>query len=256
MSRPRIAVLNAAHDDANTTRNFRRELDADLAEFDANAVDLPESVEGFDGVVVTGSRSSVYWDEEWIEPARRWVREAVEAGLPCLGVCWGHQLIADALGGEVAAMGEYEIGYREIEQTRDSVLLDGVDDRFTAFTTHSDEVVELPEDAEVLAENDYSIHAFRKDRVFGVQFHPEYDSETAREVTLGKDLPDERIQRVLDGINDEIYSKACEAKTVFENWLQFVEDVREQAPADPAIETASDGEVGADVDGESAAGAD
>jgi len=252
MSRPRIAVLNAAHDDANTPRNFRRELDADLAEFDANAPELPESVEGFDGVVVTGSRSSVYWDEQWIEPTAAWVREAVDAGLPCLGVCWGHQLLAHALGGEVAAMGEYEIGYREIEHGGDSRLFEGVDERFTAFTTHSDEVAEVPPGADVLAENDYSIHAFRKDRVFGVQFHPEYDPETARDVTLGKDLPDERIQRVLDGITEENYANACEAKTVFENWLAFVEDVRESADASGVAE----GDAELDADSADAAGAD
>ncbi|SNZ12155.1 GMP synthase (glutamine-hydrolysing) [Natronoarchaeum philippinense] len=244
MSRPRIAVLNAAHDDAHTPRNFRRELDADLAEFDANASELPPSAEPFDGVVVTGSRSSVYWDEQWIEPTKAWVREAAEAGIPCLGVCWGHQLLAEALGGEVAAMGEYEIGYREISHGGDSVLFDGIDERFTAFTTHSDEVAAVPPGADVLAENDYSIHAFRKDRAFGVQFHPEYDPETARDVTLGKDLPDERIQRVLDGITEENYAAACEAKIVFENWLEFVEDVRASADADSSAGSA--GSAGAD----------
>ena len=239
MSRPRIAVLNAAHDPEHNRRNFRRELDADLVEFDVTNVEVPPEVEAFDGVVVTGSRVSVYWDEDWIAPTREWVQEAIEAGLPCLGVCWGHQLLADALGGEVAGMGEYEIGYREIQHRGESTLFDGIDERFTAFTTHSDEVVTLPPDAEVLAENDYSIHAFRKDRVFGVQFHPEYDTETAREVTLGKDLPDERIRQVLDGITEENYAKACEAKLVFENWLGFVDDLRARADvsadaADPA----------------------
>ncbi len=238
MSRPRIAVLNAAHDPGHNRRNFRRELDADLVEFDVTDVELPPLAESFDGVVVTGSRVSVYWDEDWIEPTRQWVREAIEAGLPCLGVCWGHQLLADVLGGEVAGMHEYEIGYRGIEQTSESLLFEGIDEEFTAFTTHSDEVVTVPPGAEVLAENDYSIHAFRKDRVFGVQFHPEYDMETAREVTLGKDLSDERIQRVLDGITEENYANACEAKAVFENWLQFVQDVRRDDvagdTADPA----------------------
>ncbi|MCL9813043.1 type 1 glutamine amidotransferase [Natranaeroarchaeum aerophilus] len=227
MSRPRIAVLNAAHDPEHNRRNFRRELDADLVEFDVTDVEVPPEVEAFDGVVVTGSRVSVYWDEDWIAPTREWVQEAIEAGLPCLGVCWGHQLLADALGGEVAGMGEYEIGYREIQHRGESTLFDGIDERFTAFTTHSDEVVTPPPGAEVLAENDYSIHAFRKDRVFGVQFHPEYDTETAREVTLGKDLPDERIQQVLDGITEENYAKACEAKLVFENWLGIVDDLRQ-----------------------------
>ncbi|WP_137284372.1 type 1 glutamine amidotransferase [Halorussus salinisoli] len=226
MSRLRIAFVNAAHDGTDTRRNFRRELDADLVEFDATGGELPETLD-FDGVVVSGSRSSVYWDEEWIAPTKAWVGDAIDAGLPCLGVCWGHQLLADVLGGEVSDMGEYEIGYREVEHTGDSLLFDGIDQRFTVFTTHSDAVAELPPGAEEIAANDYSNHAFRKDRVFGVQFHPEYDAETAESVTKGKDLPDDRMAEVLAGINDENYRAACEAKLVFENFCEYVREVRD-----------------------------
>ena len=231
MSRSRIALLNASHNAENTRRNFRRDLDADLIEFDANAQELPESFD-FDGCIVTGSRSSVYWDEAWIAPLKDWVAEAIDRDLPFLGVCFGHQLLADVLGGRVADMGEYELGYREIDHTGDSRLFDGIDERFVAFTTHSDEVVELPAEAERLAENDYSVHGFRKDRVFGVQFHPEYDTRTAETVTRGKDLPDERLEEVLAGITDENYDAACEAKLVFENFLAYVREVREAEGTD------------------------
>ncbi|WP_247010272.1 type 1 glutamine amidotransferase [Halorientalis litorea] len=226
MSRPRIALLNAAHEGANTRRNFRRELDADLVEFHCPSGDVPETV-AFDGCVVTGSRASVYWDEPWIADVKSWVGEAVDAGLPFLGVCWGHQLLADVLGGHVEDMGEYELGYRTVEHDGENTLLDGVSDAFTVFTSHSDRVAEAPPGAEVFAENDYGIHAFRADRVFAVQFHPEYDTETAASVTQGKDdhLPDERIEEVLDGIHEDHYAAACEAKTLFDNYLQFVERV-------------------------------
>ena len=224
MTRPRIALLNAAHEAEGNRRNFRRELDADLTEFHLPAGQYPKTYD-FDGFVVTGSRASVYWDEEWIDPAKEWVGAAIDRGLPCLGVCYGHQLLADVLGGTVEAMGEYEIGYRTVERTGDSRLLEGVDDEFTVFTTHSDAVVELPPGAERLATNEYGVHGFRKDRVFGVQFHPEYDMQTAEEVTKGKDLPEERIQSVLDGITPENFDAACEAKQMFENFVAFVDEV-------------------------------
>jgi GMP synthase (glutamine-hydrolysing) len=226
MERLRIAFINAAHDGADTRRNFRRELDADLVEFDATGGHLPDTLD-FDGVVVSGSRSSVYWDEEWIPPTKEWVREAVDAGLPCLGVCWGHQLLADVLGGEVRNMGEYEIGYREVEHSGDSRLFEGVGERFTAFTTHSDAVAELPPGAEEIAVNDYSNHGFRKGHAFGVQFHPEYDAQTAETVTKGKDLTEERLQEVLDAITEENYRAACEAKLIFENFCDYVREVRD-----------------------------
>lgn len=224
MSRPRLVLLNAAHDGGPTRRNFRRELPADLVEFDATAGELPAHTE-FDGCLVTGSRSSVYWDEDWIPPTKAWVRAAIDDGVPMLGVCWGHQLLADVLGGTVEDMGEYEIGYRTVEH-RGGPLFAGVDESFLVFTTHSDRVAELPPGADLLAENDYGAHAFRKDRVFGVQFHPEYDAATAEAVTRGKDLPDERIQRVLDGITRENYLQACEAKQVFDNFVDYVAGVR------------------------------
>ncbi|MFC7134660.1 MULTISPECIES: type 1 glutamine amidotransferase [Salinibaculum] len=221
MSRLRIALLNAAHDPEDTRRNFRRELDADLVEFHCPSRDLPETFQ-FDACVVTGSRASVYWDEPWIGELKSWVGDAIETGLPMLGVCYGHQLLADVLGGSVEDMGEYEIGYRSVEHDGENDLLAGVDGDFTVFTTHSDRVTEAPPGATVFARNDYGIHGFRKGHVFSVQFHPEYDMETAETVTTGKDLPDERIQRVLDGITAENYDAACEAKQLFDNFTDYV----------------------------------
>jgi GMP synthase (glutamine-hydrolysing) len=226
MERIRLALLDAS-DEASTRRNFRRELDADLVEFDPNEGDLPEGFEGFDGVVVTGSRSSVYWDDPWIDPLVEWVAEAAERGLPILGVCYGHQVLAEALGGRVGGMDDYEIGYRTVEHLENDALFEGVDREFTVFTTHSDTVEELPPGAKLLAENDYGVHAFRKGDAWGVQFHPEYDRRTAREVASSKDLPDERIERVLDGIDAENYAAACEAKRLFENFTDYVRDLRE-----------------------------
>ncbi|PSQ43545.1 hypothetical protein BRD17_05840 [Halobacteriales archaeon SW_7_68_16] len=237
MTRPRIALLNGAHEPDNNRRNFRRELGADLVEFHLPGGDVPETYD-FDGAVVTGSRASVYWDEDWIDPTKAWVADAITRDVPFLGVCYGHQLLADVLGGTVEPMPDYEIGYRTVSHSGDSVLFEGVDEDFTVFTTHSDRVTELPPGARRLAENDYGIHGFRKDHVFAVQFHPEYDMDTAEEVTRGKDLPDERIQSVLDGINPENFQAACEVKQIFDN---FVDYVREGRPVDAeATATATD----------------
>lgn len=223
MSRPRIALLDAS-DAASTRRNFRRELDADLVEYDPNEGDLPETF-AFDGAVVTGSRSSVYWDEAWIPDLTDWIGEAAAAELPILGVCYGHQALAEALGGRVAGMDDYEIGYRTVEHRGSDDLFAGIDEQFTVFTTHSDTVVELPPGAELLAENDYGVHAFRKDHCWGVQFHPEYDLETAREIARSKDLSEERLQAVLADANEETYADACEAKQLFDNFLAYVRQV-------------------------------
>lgn len=233
MSRPRIALLDPSNAQS-TLRNFRRELDADLVEYDVNEGDLPETF-AFDGVVVAGSRSSVYWDEAWIPQLVDWIAEAADAGLPILGVCYGHQALAEALGGQVAGMNDYEIGYRTVEHLDNDELFDGIDERFTVFTTHSDTVTELPPGAKLLARNDYGVHAFRKDHCWGVQFHPEYDVETAREITRSKELSDERMDEVLAGIDADAHAAACEAKQLFDNFLSYVRRVAEESTPAPTV---------------------
>ena len=226
MNRVRLALLSASYEDFNTRRNFRRELDADLVEYDVTAGEFPE-VFDFDGFVVTGSRASVYWEEPWIFDLKSCVAEAFDREVPGLGICFGHQLLADVLGGTVEDMGEYELGYRRVRRTGESVLLAGVSEEFVVFETHSDRVTELPDDARQIAENEYGIQGFETDHAFAVQFHPEYDVETAREVTRGKDAVDEKyVERVLDGIDEDSYREACEAKLLFENFTEFVDERR------------------------------
>jgi len=220
-----LALLNAAQNAEDTRKNFRRELDADLEVFHCPSGEFPDDFR-YDGFVVTGSWASVYWDREWIGRLKTWVGDAVEAGLPALGVCYGHQLLADVMGGRVEGMGEYEIGYRTVEQDGENRLLDGVDDRMTVFTSHSDHVVREPPGATVFARNEYGIHGFRKDRVFAVQFHPEYDMDTARAVAAGKDqLSDQRLAAVMAEITTDNYEAAREVTQLFDNFLEFVADV-------------------------------
>ena len=223
----RIALLNASYDDSNTARNFRRELDGDLSVFSAVDRELPTSYE-FDAVVVTGSRASVYEEEPWIADARDWVAGALDRGLPALGICWGHQLLADVLGGTVEPMGEYELGYRTVRHTGDDVF-EGVPETFTVFTTHSDAVTDLPPGADRIAENEYGIQGFRHGNVYGLQSHPEYDPRTAETVARGKDLPEERIESVCAGITESAYDEAKTAKRVFDNFCRLADRRAEPA---------------------------
>jgi GMP synthase (glutamine-hydrolysing) len=227
MDRPRLALLNASHEIDHTRRNFRRELPADLVEFTLTEEQYPDTFD-VDGFVVTGSRSSVYWDEPWLPETKAWVCEAIERDLPALGICFGHQLLADVLGGTVEDMDEYELGYREVRKTAETPVLSGVEDDFSVFVTHSDAVTELPPGAELTAENEYGVHGFRKGHVFGVQAHPEYDKQTAEHVAQGKEgsVPDEQLEAVLSSITDEAYHAACRSKTVFDEFVNYVNEVR------------------------------
>lgn len=227
----RFALLNASFNGEGSSRNFRRDLPVPVDEYDVKGGELPHDYD-VTAAVVTGSKASAYWDEPWIDSLRTWIREADARDVPLLGICFGHQILADALGGTVSDMDEYELGYREIEHDGEDPLFEGIDRRFTAFTTHHDEVAELPPGARVTARNDYAIQGFRRGSAFGVQFHPEFDRETAQRATENKDLPAERLQPVLDGITAANERAAEPAKGVFENFRRVVAQRRSPTPAD------------------------
>lgn len=217
--KPRIALLDAARGDPYTARNFRRVLEGDVQRFSVRDREFPDAG-AFDAVVVSGSEASVYWDDPWITETREWIRGALDRGRPALGICWGHQLLADVLGGTVEPMGEYEIGYRTVTHNGDD-LFAGVPQEFTVFTSHSDVVTDLPAGAERIAANEYGIHGFRHGNVYGLQSHPEYDPRTARTVVRKKDLPNDRIEAICAEITEDRYRDAAVARTVFDNFTRI-----------------------------------
>ncbi|KOX95982.1 type 1 glutamine amidotransferase [Halorubrum tropicale] len=222
-----FAVIDASVGDTPAESNLRRELDADVAVYKPSEGEFPPSVSAsgwrFDGVVISGSQTSAYDDRDWIHELTEWIRRVHLADVPTLGICWGHQFLAQALGGRVVDMGEYELGYERVVRLGEDPLFRGLPERFTSFETHSDRVAELPPGAATLARNGFGVQAFRLGNTYGVQFHPEYDRETAVWVTEGKDLPDERKRSVLEGITDESVEAARTSKQIFGNFRRLAE---------------------------------
>jgi GMP synthase (glutamine-hydrolysing) len=233
-----VALLDASVGDTPAERNVRRELDVEVRAYKVSEGSFPPSpaaaVDAFDAVVVSGSQTAVYDDDPWIAETEAWVRAVVDRGLPLLGICWGHQLLARATGGDVDPMGGYELGYVDVDllvPAEDDPLFAGVDDPFVAFETHSDEVTRLPGAATPLAETGRALQAFRIANAWGVQFHPEYDLDTARWVTENKrgHLTDDRVDAILRTVTPERHAETAAAKRVFANFLAFVAERRARA---------------------------
>lgn len=136
-----------------------------------------------DAFVVTGSSSSVTDRTPWILRAEELLRAIARARAPLLGICFGHQMIAQALGGEVTKNPRgREIGATRVERVADDPIFAGLPRAFDANQTHVDCVAKLPPRAEVLARTSLDdVAAFRVGtRVHGVQFHPEFDGDVMR----------------------------------------------------------------------------
>jgi GMP synthase (glutamine-hydrolysing) len=157
----------------------------DAVAIDAQREPLPRR-EGYAGVIVSGSAAMVTDRAGWSEASAAWLRDAAHAGLPLLGICYGHQLIAHALGGEVGDHpGGREIGTVDLElhpPAAQDPLFAGLPSRMAVQTTHLQTVLRAPEGATVLARSAHdACQAFRwGERVWGVQFHPEFSATHMR----------------------------------------------------------------------------
>lgn len=132
------------------------------------------------GVVVTGSHAMVTDELPWSVALAEWIPSLVAMEIPLLGICYGHQLLAGAMGGRVGYHSSgREIGSVPIEMlppSQHDSLFASMPRSFPAHAFHAQTVLALPDGAVSLARNDFEPHhAFRiGSRAWGVQFHPEY----------------------------------------------------------------------------------
>lgn len=146
----------------------------------ANGATFPKPEECL-GVIVTGSHAMVTEELPWSLKTEAFIRELVDAKVPLLGICYGHQLIAKSLGGVVAYHPKgMELGTVTIkmhENAKNDALFGSFAQTFDAHVVHAQSVITLPKNALVLASNDFEAHHIFKiePSTWGVQFHPEFD---------------------------------------------------------------------------------
>ncbi len=138
------------------------------------------------GVVITGSHVMVTDHLDWSERTAQWLKDAVEHEIPILAICYGHQLLAYACGGTVGDNPEgLEFGTVKIQLTEEAnsdLLFKHVSQTFQANAIHTQSVLLLPPEAQVLASSEMDEHhAFVLGTcVWGLQFHPEFDADVTK----------------------------------------------------------------------------
>lgn len=135
------------------------------------------------GVIVMGSHEMVSDEKGWMKETCNFLKKCINQKVPILGICFGHQLLAYALGAKIDYnKNGLEMGVVKINLTKkgekDRLFL-GLDKVFDGFSSHFQSVVDFPKDLEVLAFNDHdNLHAFKYGKnTYGVQFHPEFTKE-------------------------------------------------------------------------------
>lgn len=157
----------------------------DYVGFNVVDMEFPSSINDADGWLLTGSRYGVYDDVPFIAPLEQFIRDIYAADVPMVGICFGHQIIAQALGGKVEKFaGGWSIGPTEYEFEDDGSV--------TLNAWHQDQVVVPPDSARTIASGQFCEHAAMiiGKKTLTIQAHPEFPNEITKDyVGLRRHLP-------------------------------------------------------------------
>ena len=176
-----------------------------------------------DGWIVTGSPHGVYEDHSWIPTVSQLINNIYEANLPIFGVCFGHQLIAQALGGHVEKSEKgWGLGLHTYQVNNKPDYMSNLSEEVTLNICHQDQVLRPPQGATVYAKSEFCENAgfYIKDKVLTMQAHPEFLVDfTKALLTARRDvtIPKEFVDPALVGLNNN--SDSVESN-------QFAETIR------------------------------
>jgi len=179
---------------------------------------FPEKAEECDGYMATGSKSSVYDDEEWIQRSKAFIRELYQKSIKYTGVCFGHQLLAESLGGKVEKSLEYgwNVGVHQFCFTQHPSWMEPYQTHANLLMMCQDQVVKLPENSTILATlPTCPVSMFQTgETALGIQAHPEfpaaYDGALIRRRTerIGNDKAQSALLSIQDNaLNSELIAQ-------------------------------------------------
>jgi GMP synthase-like glutamine amidotransferase len=166
----------------------------------------PPDPADLEGIVITGSPAGVYDAHDWLDPLRAFIRAAYAARTPMLGVCFGHQIMADALGGEVRKSEKgWGLGRHVYAVVARPAFLDSALPEFAIACSHQDQVITPPAEAETFLASAFTPHAglsYRNGAAISLQPHPEFADDYAlalAELRRGR-APDALVETALASV--------------------------------------------------------
>ena len=170
----------------------------------------PEDIDEVDAYLITGSKTGVYEEKAWIPPLMDFVRKLHERKKPTIGICFGHQLIAHALGGKTRKSDKgWGIGVHSYEFQETPGWMSEPQENFSLLVSHQDQVQELPPGAKVLASSEFCPMAMLQvdDHMLTFQAHPEFTKPYSESLMdLRREVfGDEVVSKGKDSLQNDIH---------------------------------------------------
>ena len=185
----------------------------DFAIYDVVNNEFPDRVDECEVYMATGSRFSVYNKLKWIERLKLFIKQIHDRDSYYVGLCFGHQLIGESLGGKVEkAPGGWCVGVHEFELKEDEEWIKPTQEKFNLLMMCQDQILELPEEAKTLAGSPNCPNGMIRirDKILGVQAHPEFSKEynqllmETRMNKMGDDVATEGIATLAKDIHNDL----------------------------------------------------
>jgi len=180
------AALSVGGDYPELFRSLLAPLGFDVVAFDVDQGVLPASLDDCDGWITSPARASVNDDLPWIRDFEVVISQLVAEARPFVGICFGHQLLARAMGGRVErASTGWGVGAQRYDIVEYRPWMVPPAEQMVLIASHEDQVVQLPSDARLLARSDSCPNAMFSvgDRAIGIQAHPEFTAALSRALT-------------------------------------------------------------------------
>lgn len=172
---------------------------------------LPDASQ-IDGVLITGSRHSAYDDFNWIADLKQYLVELRNLKKPVAGICFGHQIMAEAYGGKVETSDQgWLVGRHTHQTTATGILVFSGREEIAALSWHQDQIVRLPEGAEIMLANSLSPYGALTYPfpAMSVQFHPEFQPAYAEDLlngAAGRKVPEEVVRTAFTTLDEKLDS--------------------------------------------------
>jgi len=177
-------------------------------------------VNKFNGYIVSGSRSYHKDQDEWITNLIEIIKQIYNKNIPCLAVCFGHQVVADIFGGTTVKNIAGEEGFQEVptKEGDESIrLFNGLSNPLKIYQSHNDAVIKAPPGSIQIINNEKCVQYFQFGSIYSIQSHPEIDIVAAKRFAK---RDNKNVKTVLNGVNEQSF----QSYKILENFSKIVEN--------------------------------